>query len=89
MAQAGTLLPCADASPMTPVGAKAQTTCDSGELVIRVYEDHSGIDDQVAALGLMGDVWLLTGENWSVNGPKATLEAARVKLGGQLVYVKP
>jgi hypothetical protein len=86
--KAGTTLPCSDAKADTPTGAKAQTACDDGEVVVRVYVNHSGIDDQVDLLGFAGGAWLLTGENWSVNAPKATLEAANAKLGGQLTHVK-
>jgi hypothetical protein len=50
--------------------------------------DHSGIDDQVDLLGFAGGAWLLTGENWSVNAPETTLQAAKAKLGGQLIHVK-
>jgi hypothetical protein len=85
--KAGTTLPCSDAKAKTPIGAKAQTTCGDDEIVIRVYEDHSGVDDQVDLLSL-GGAYVLTGENWSVNAPKATLEAAKAKLGGQLIHVK-
>lgn len=88
IAKAGTALPCADASPMTPVGAKAQSMCDDGETVIRIYADHSGIDEQLSLLGMAGGARLLTGENWSVNAPQSIIETLRVELGGKVVQVK-
>lgn len=87
MAKAGAALPCSDAEPMTPIGAKAQSACAGKSVIIRVYDGHGGVDQQIDFLSDDG-TWLLTGENWSVNAPKATLDAARVKLGGKLVNTK-
>lgn len=86
--KAGSALPCTDASPLTPTGAKAQSMCQDGNIVIRIYEDHSGIDDQIKTLGSAGGAWLLTGENWSVNAPESMVDALKAKLGGQVVHVK-
>lgn len=89
--KAGTTLPCSGAKAITPFGANAQTACDDGEVGevgVRVYVDHSGVDDQTSLLGFAGGAWLLTGENWSVNAPETTRQATTAKLGGQLIHVK-
>jgi hypothetical protein len=88
IAKAGSALPCDDARAMTPIGARAQSSCYGGNVVIRIYDDHAGVDQQVEFLGITGGADLLAGENWTLNAPKRFIAAARQKLGGTYVHVK-
>ncbi|HEU5155688.1 MAG TPA: hypothetical protein VFU43_01735 [Streptosporangiaceae bacterium] len=82
---AGTI-PCPDLEETSNViGARDQVTCDDGNIVIRVRDNHAGVEDQIDLHTLTG--WdLLTGQNWTVNAGPTVLRAAQKFLGGELVH---
>jgi hypothetical protein len=86
IAKAGDALPCSDAVAETPTGALAQSSCADGDVVVRTYADHSGVDDQIRLHSLGGGM-LLTGANWTLNASPAQLKAAHTRLGGHIVTI--
>lgn len=83
---AGTI-PCPDLKTTSGViGARAQVTCQNGDIAVRVHGNHDGVDDQVDLLRLTGGD-LLTGENWTVNADPQVLDAAQPQLGGRVVHI--
>lgn len=86
VARANGAIPCSDLEEAESVGARAQVHCAAGNIVIRVHENHGGVDGQVNLMGLTGGD-LLTGQNWTVNAGPEILQAAQEHLGGKIVHV--
>ncbi|GAA4240275.1 hypothetical protein GCM10022254_64270 [Actinomadura meridiana] len=80
-------IPCSDLTETENViGAREQVTCSDGNIVIRVHDNHQGVDGQLDMMKLTGGD-LLTGQNWTVNASPAILRAARVHLGGKITHI--
>lgn len=87
VAKSAGAIPCPDLKETSGViGARAQVTCHDGNIVVRVHDNHTGVDDQIGLLRLTGGD-LLTGENWTVNAAPPVLDAAKQSLGGRVVHV--
>ncbi|MEU6036901.1 hypothetical protein ABZ801_15980 [Actinomadura sp. NPDC047616] len=80
-------LPCQDLTETRQlIGARAQVTCSDGDIVVRVHENHQGVDAQVRLLKFTGGD-LLMGQNWTVNASPDVLSAAQKHLGGRIQHI--